>query len=221
MKTFYKIKVKNISNFVRKDLIFKQHMKVDSKVVEGKFIKLIPLDHNHLDELYEAGKYPEIWQFNTNNIQTKDHMKKYVDKALEAKNKGTAIPYVLFDKASKSLVGSTRYYNIDYINYHLDLGFTWITPKFQKSYVNAESKLLMLSQAFEKWNTIRVGFRIGPNNINSQKSVEKLGATREGILRNVMILETNKLRDSVIFSIIDEEWENTKKNLEDKVYNRK
>ena len=76
----------------------------------------------------------------------------------------------------------------------------------------------MLSQAFEKWNAIRVGFRIRPNNIISQKSVENLGAIREGILRNVMILETNKLRDSVVLSILDSEWEGVKKKLEDKIY---
>lgn len=215
------ITIKAFSEFIRKDIIFKQKMSVNSNIVEGKFIKLIPLELNHLDELYESGKYPQIWQYNTNNIQSKDHMKAYILKALEAKEKGVAIPYVLLDKASNSLVGSTRFYNIDLTNYHLDLGFTWITPKFQKSYVNAESKYLMLSQAFERWNAIRVGFRIGPNNIISQKSVENLGAVREGVLRNVMILETNKLRDSVVLSIIDSEWEGVKKKLEDKIYNRK
>jgi RimJ/RimL family protein N-acetyltransferase len=216
-----RVNLKNFSQFIRNDIIFKQKMKVDSTMIEGRFIKLIPLELKHLDELYEAGKYPQIWQFNTSNIQTKDQMKKYIEKALEGKDKGVAIPYVLFDKISNSLVGSTRYYNIDTSNYHLDLGYTWITPSFQKSYVNTESKLLMLGQAFEKWNAIRVGFRVGPNNIISQKSVEKLGASREGILRNVMILETNKLRDSVIFSILDSEWEGVKKKLEDKIYNRK
>lgn len=213
--------IKAFSEFIRKDIIFKQKMSVNSNIVEGKFIKLIPLELYHLDELYESGKDPQIWQYNINNIQSKDHMKAYILKALEGKEKGAAIPYVLLDKASNSLVGSTRFYNIDLTNYHLDLGYTWITPKFQKSYVNAESKFLMLSQAFERWNAIRVGFRIGPNNIISQKSVENLGAVREGILRNVMILETNKLRDSVVLSILDSEWEGVKKKLEDKIYNRK
>ena len=144
-----------------------------------------------------------------------------MDKALETKEKGTAIPYVIKDKYSNTLVGSTRYYNVDTSNYHMDLGYTWITPKFQKSYVNTESKLLMLRQAFEKWNAIRVGFGVGPNNIISQKSIERLGAIREGVLRNRMILETNKIRDTVTFSIVDSEWESVKKKLEDKIYNRK
>jgi RimJ/RimL family protein N-acetyltransferase len=213
----YGVRVKSMSQFVRNDLIFKQKMKVESILVEGKFVKLLPLQLSHLDELFEAGKFPQIWQFNTNNITTKDHMKKYIEKALEGKEKGSVIPYVIIDKKSNELVGSTRYYNIDITNYNLDIGYTWITPSYQKSYVNTESKILMLSQAFGKWSTIRVGFRIGPNNLISQKSVEKLGATKEGILRNALILETNKLRDSVIFSILDSEWEGIKKKLEDKI----
>jgi RimJ/RimL family protein N-acetyltransferase len=214
---FTKFKINYFSEYKRNESIFTQKMKCEHGILQGTHIKIIPLDYSHLDDLYEAGRFPEIWQYNTGNVTCTYDMKKYIDKAMDAKTKGLALPYVIHDKNSNSLVGSTRFYNIDYLNYHMDLGYTWITPKFQRSYVNSESKLLMLGQAFEKWNAIRVGFRVSPKNIISQNSVERLGAKREGVLRNVMILEDKKLRDSVCFSILDSEWQDVKNKLLEKL----
>jgi RimJ/RimL family protein N-acetyltransferase len=217
LRLFRKYNTINHSTFLRDDSIFRQKMCCHSEMTEGELIKLIPLTHGHLDELWEAGKYPEIWAHTTNKIYQIKDMKKYIDTALDSQELGQSIPYVIYDKRAQSIVGSTRYYNIDLKNYNLDIGYTWITPKFQKSYVNTETKLIMLRQAFGIWSTIRVGFRIGPENTPSLKAVERLGAKKEGVLRNTLILENNKLRDSVCFSIIDSEWEEIKINLENKV----
>ena len=119
--------------------------------------------------------------------------------------------------ASGKVIGSTRFGNIDAANLRAEIGWTWITPAFQRTAVNTEAKLLMLTHAFETWKCIRVELKTDALNERSRAAIKRLGATEEGIFRKHMICDTGRFRDSVYFSIIDTEWPMVKENLRGKL----
>jgi RimJ/RimL family protein N-acetyltransferase len=134
-----------------------------------------------------------------------------VCKALEQMN---TIPFVIIDKESQKIVGSTRFYDISVPNKGLEIGSTWLTPAMWRTSVNTECKYLLLKHCFETIGTIRVQFKTDSRNIRSQRAIERLGAVKEGVLRNHMILPDDYVRDSVYYSIIDREWPVVKLRLE-------
>lgn len=113
------------------------------------------------------------------------------------------------------VVGSTRFGNIDLKNRKLEIGWTWVSRPWQRTAVNTEAKLLMLTYAFEQLRCIRVEFKTDALNLASRKAIARLGAKEEGVLRRHMITETGRFRDSVYFSILDDEWPAIKRRLED------
>ena len=137
----------------------------------------------------------------------------YASSALDDQQKGIALPFITRDRATSRIVGSTRFGNIDTANRRAEIGWTWVAPSWQRTYVNTEAKLLMLMHAFETWNCIRVEFKTDALNERSRQALARIGAYEEGIFRNHMITETGRFRDSVYFSIIDSEWPSVKKNL--------
>jgi RimJ/RimL family protein N-acetyltransferase len=180
-------------------------------VLTGKKVKLLPLESTHIESLYEAGRYPDIWTFTQGRIHSFDDAREYVCKALEQKN---AIPFVIINQDSQKIVGSTRFYDISVPNRGLEIGSTWITPAMWRTSVNTECKYLLLKHCFETIGTIRVQFKTDSRNIRSQRAIERLGAVKEGVLRNHMILPDGYVRDSVYYSIIDREWSEVKLRLE-------
>ena len=125
-----------------------------------------------------------------------------------------AFPFAIIDRASGTLVGSTRYYDISQTNRSLEIGSTWLTPRAWRTAVNTECKYLLLKHCFESLGTIRVQLKTDSRNLRSQKAIERLGASKEGILRNHMILPNGYIRDSVYYSIIEQEWPAIKGRLE-------
>lgn len=192
-------------------------MKIERVTLEGRFIRLIPLEKEHAEKLFEIAQHKEIWRWTTTNIENFADMQKYVEIAVEERERGVSLPFVIIDKKSSEIVGSSRFGFISTENKSAEIGWTWINPKWQRTYVNTEAKLLMLTHAFETWKCIRVEIITDVQNEKSRNAVLRLGAKQEGILRNHLIVETGRIRDSVIFSIIDSEWQEVKENLEKKL----
>lgn len=192
-------------------------MKLESVMLEGEFVRLAPLQINHLNALYQAGSDETIWEWTTNFIKSFEDMKTYVETALDEQARKIALPFVTIEKSSGKIVGSTRFGNIDGKNRKTEIGWTWINPQWQRTAINTEAKLLMLTHAFEVWNCLRVELKTDVLNEKSRKAILRLGAKEEGILRRHLITDTGRFRDTVYFSIIDSEWQTVKANLNGKL----
>lgn len=192
-------------------------MKIIPTVLKGDFITLEPLQKRHLDALCEFGLEPEIWRLSPSAIETREDLNQYIDAALDDQERGVSLPFVTIENHTKRVVGSTRFGNIDAKNKRAEIGWTWIDPRRQRTFVNTEAKLLMLTHAFENWKCIRVEFKTDVLNNQSRNAILRLGAKEEGIFRQHIITDSGRLRDSVFFSILDREWHDVKKNLEEKL----
>ena len=141
-------------------------------------------------------------------------MAAYIEAALGAQAQGRELPFVIIQKAAGRIVGSTRFYLIDRENRSDEIGYTWLAASAQRTAVNAEAKLLLLTHAFESWRCIRVSLITDALNQQSQAAILRLGAKQEGVLRNHMIMPGGRYRDSVCFSIVEAEWPEVKARLE-------
>lgn len=188
-------------------------MQVEDIVLEGKFVRLEPMRIDHLDALAEAGIAEGVWRWTIQDITNKDQMKEYVETALDERRRGSSLPFVTRDRKSGKIVGSTRFGNIDTNNRRAEIGWTWIHPDWQRTYVNTEAKLLMLTHAFEMWNCIRVELKTDALNEKSRNAILRIGAKFEGVLRQHIITDSGRLRNTAYFSIIDTEWQDIKKDL--------
>ena len=194
-------------------------MKVEKIRLEGEFVRLEPLEIGHLEKLCEVGLDESLWLWTANIIKTSADMKGYIKTALDEFRRGVSLPFVTIEKSSDKIVGSTRFGNIDAKNRKMEIGWTWINPRWQRTFVNTEAKLLMLTHAFETWNYVRVELKTDVLNEKSQKAMLRLGAQKEGVLRRHLITDAGRIRDTVYFSILDSEWQTVKANLEEKLRN--
>jgi len=194
-------------------------MKVEKIRLEGEFVRLEPLEIGHLEKLCEVGLDESLWLWTANIIKTSADMKGYIKTALDEFRRGVSLPFVTIEKSSDKIVGSTRFGNIDAKNRKTEIGWTWINPCWQRTFVNTEAKLLMLTHAFETWNYVRVELKTDVLNEKSQKAMLRLGAQKEGVLRRHLITDAGRIRDTVYFSILDSEWQTVKANLEEKLRN--
>lgn len=192
-------------------------MKVEPVVLEGKFVRLEPLRVDHLPALCQVGMDESLWKWTANVVTDESDLERYVRSALADQALGKAVPFVTIEKSSGTVVGSTRFGNIDTTNRKTEIGWTWLNPRWQRTAVNTEAKLLMLTHAFETWKCIRVELKTDANNEKSRNAMKRIGCVEEGTLRNHMITETGRFRDSVYFSIIDTQWQSVKANLSSKV----
>ena len=188
-------------------------MKVEPIILEGSIVRLEPMVEEHIDALWEAGSDESLWQLIPTNVASLEDMRRYVEIAVADRDRGVALPFVTVDRSSDKVIGSTRFGNIDTANRRAEIGWTWIDPNWQRTSVNSEAKLLMLTHAFEVWKCIRVELKTDALNDRSRKAILRIGASQEGIFRNHMITESGRFRDSVYFSIIDTEWAAVKRNL--------
>lgn len=192
-------------------------MRVHPVKLDGNSVRLEPLAITHCSALCEVGLDPELWKITMTLIRTPEEMRNYVETALRWQTEGTALPFVIIEKSSGKVVGSTRYGNIDKANRRLEIGWTWIARKWQRTVVNTETKYLLLSHAFETLGCIRVEFKTDSLNQQSRNALLRIGAREEGIFRNHMITPSGRIRHSVYYSIIDTEWPEVKKRLEEKM----
>jgi len=192
-------------------------MKIEPVILEGESVKLAPLESDYLEELWEAASDESLWLWTANIIKSKEDLRGYIETALDEKARKVSLPFVTINKSANKIVGSTRFGNIDVKNRRVEIGWTWINPEWQRSFVNTEAKLLMLTHAFESWNCVRVELKTDALNAKSRNAILRLGAKEEGILRRHQITDAGRFRDTVYFSIIDSEWQTVKANLINKL----
>lgn len=192
-------------------------MKVEPVILEGDVVRLEPMRVDHLPALCKVGLEPELWLWTSNIVKEEADLERYVRDALADQNLGKAVPFVTIEKETGTVVGSTRFAAIDVANRKVEIGWTWIAPKWQRTAVNTEAKLLMLTHAFETWKCIRVELKTDVNNQRSRDAMKRIGCVEEGIFRNHLIMETGRIRDSVYFSVIESEWPQVKELIRSKL----
>jgi RimJ/RimL family protein N-acetyltransferase len=188
-------------------------MKIEEVILEGDWVSLEPLKAEHLDALCAVGLDEELWRLIPTRVDSPEAMKNYIETALGDERRGAALPFVTIERSSNRIVGSTRFGNIDVQNRRAEIGWTWINSAWQRTFVNTEAKLLMLTHAFETWKCVRVELKTDALNEKSRNAILRLGARQEGIFRRHVICDTGRLRDTVYFSILDNEWHHVKENL--------
>ena len=186
----------------------------DLNALEGNKVKLIPLAIEHKDDLLSAAKDGELWNLWYTSVPSEETIDEYLEAAFTQFKNKQSIPFVVLNKASNTIIGSTRYCNIDSTNRRLEIGYTWYAKSSQRTGINTECKFLLLKNAFENYKTIAVEFRTNWFNYKSRNAILRLGAKQDGVLRNHRILQDGSKRDTVVFSIIDSEWVTVKKSLE-------
>ena len=195
-------------------------MLAEPTTLEGRFIRLLPLSVEHHAHLCAIGLEPALWQHTTIRVQTPDEMRRYIEKALDSQAAGTALPFVIVLQPSGQIVGTTRYHSIAREHRRVEIGFSWVGLPWQRSPVNSEAKYLLLGYAFEQARCQRVEFKADAENAPSCQALLRIGATREGILRQYMSSPHKGARDIALFSIIDREWPDIKARLELRLYRR-
>src|SRR6185295_12198803 len=191
-------------------------MEVKPIILQGKHVRLEPMTEAHISALAEIGVGQTFWDFMVyGHMQTADDMRGWVQDILSRAQKGTDLPFVAIQLESDRVAGATRYMNIMPNDRGLEIGGTWYGPEFQRTVVNTECKYLLLSHAFETLGCIRVQLKTDLRNQRSQKAIERIGAVKEGVLRNHMILPNGHYRHSVYYSILDTEWLQVKNRLEE------
>ena len=191
-------------------------MEVRPIVLNGTHVRLEPMTEEHIPALAEIGVGQPFWNFMLyGDINSEEDMRNWVRDILERAEKGTDLPFVAVHIASERLAGATRYLNIMPKDRGLEIGGTWYGPDFQRTPVNTECKYLLLRHAFETLGCIRVQLKTDSRNERSQRAIERIGAVKEGVLRNHMILPDGYIRHSVFYSILDTEWPGVKRRLEE------
>ncbi len=180
-------------------------------MLKGEAVRLEPLAQEHAQGLYNRGRTESDWAYMPRScfVDLAD-TRQWIDEALATPGQ---LPFAIVETGKDKAVGSTRYLNIRPDHRSLEIGWTWLGQEWQRTAVNTQAKLLLLTHAFERLGCVRVEFKTDARNERSQRALERIGATREGVLRKHMIVQANFVRDSVYFSVIADEWPKVKKKL--------
>lgn len=179
----------------------------------GQFAILEPLAREHEEALEDAARDGELWKLWYTSVPVPGTTRAYIEAALEMREHKEALPFVVREKSTGQVVGSTRFLNVEPAHRRLEIGSTWYARRVQRSAINTECKLLLLSHAFEQLHCIAVEFRTHWLNQASRAAIARLGAKQDGVLRNHQIDRDGNLRDTVVFSIIQSEWPTVKRHL--------
>jgi RimJ/RimL family protein N-acetyltransferase len=181
--------------------------------LRGKYATLEPLAPAHHDGLVAASQDGELWRLWYTVIPSPETMKAEIDRRLKLQAAGATLPFAIIDNASNAPVGMTNYLNVDAANRRVEIGGTWYATRVQRSAINTECKLALLTHAFETLGCIAVEFRTHFFNQQSRRGIERLGAKLDGILRNHIIMPNGTYRDTCVYSIIAGEWPTVKAHL--------
>jgi RimJ/RimL family protein N-acetyltransferase len=183
--------------------------------LEGSVVRLEPIRPEHASVFWEVAKdsLDEIFRWIPYSMKTPEDFERVVARAYEEQERGESIVFATVERPSGQVIGSTRFMNIDRANRRVEIGSTWIAPRWQRTAVNTEAKYLMLRHAFEVWKVVRVELKTDALNQRSHNAIRRLGAKEEGTLRKHVITHTGRIRDSVYFSILDTEWPEVKVRL--------
>ncbi|TNE59088.1 MAG: N-acetyltransferase [Bacteroidetes bacterium] len=189
----------------------------DSTVLDGNLVQLVPLRREHFDDLTELAKDNRIWAHYTLDGTNSGRLRAALTDALAEQKKDMQFPFVILEKSTGQVIGSTRLLELHREHRKLEIGWTWLHPDHWGTAVNLECKLLLLTFCFEILGTTRVQFRTDENNMRSRKAIEKIGARFEGILRHDLIRDDGTHRNSAYYSIIGPEWEDIRRQLSEKL----
>ncbi|RYX84916.1 N-acetyltransferase [bacterium] len=179
----------------------------------GRGVELRPLQRHHAPALLSAAADGQLWDLKVTVVPGPTTIDGYIENALTQQQAGTAMPFVIVNRDTQQVVGSTRFWKIDYANRKLEIGHTWLSASMQRSGINTEAKLLLLGHAFEVMEAVRVQFTTDELNTKSRAAILRIGAQQEGIIRHERIMPDGRKRNSVRFSIIDSEWPAVKAKL--------
>lgn len=185
--------------------------------LRGKIVTLVPLAREHTNELLAAASDGDLWNLWFTSVPSSNTIDSYLTQAFKDQEDGRALLFAVIDNKTQKIIGSTRYCNADNLNHRVEIGYTWYAKSYQRTGVNTECKYLLLQHAFENLNAIAVEFRTHWHNHASRAAIARLGAKQDGILRNHQKNAEGIYRDTVVFSIIDQEWSTVRKNLECKM----
>ena len=187
--------------------------------LEGSVVRLEPIRPEHAALFWDVARndLEDIFRWIPYAVQTPEDFRKLVDKAFDEQERGESIVFATVERKSGRAVGSTRFMNIDRVNRRVEIGSTWIAPAWQRTAVNTEAKYLMLRHAFEVWQCIRLELKTDALNQKSRNAILRIGAKEEGTLRRHLLTWTGRVRDTVYFSILDDEWPDVKARLEAKL----
>jgi N-acetyltransferase len=185
----------------------------DPVSLHGQSVSLVPLAYSHAENLADALRDGELWTLWYTNIPTPERLRAEIARRLELQGKGSMIPFAVIEKSTGEAVGMTTFMNIDAVNRRVEIGSTWYRKRVQRSALNTECKLLLLTHTFEQLRCIAVEFRTSFFNQQSRAAILRLGAKLDGILRQHQIAANGTLRDTCVYSILDSEWPAVKAHL--------
>ncbi|WP_338654360.1 GNAT family N-acetyltransferase [Sporosarcina psychrophila] len=180
----------------------------------GDAVVLRPMTKNDVDGIYACCQDERIWTHMLDTLKTKEDVQTYIEQALVNRETGTEYPFVIVLRATNEIIGSTRFSDIATAHKQLEIGHTWLHPSFWRTNINTECKYLLLSYCFNQLQFQRVQLKTGHENSQSQKAIERIGAKKEGILRNHMIRTNGTVRHTVMYSVIEEDWPEVKQRIE-------
>lgn len=186
-------------------------------LLKGKIVNLITLNKNHFKNLYEIALNKAIWEFYPVDCSDEKTFSSEFNKALIDMKNGTQYAFAIVENITNGIIGSTRFLDINHYDKRIEIGWTWLKPEYWKSGLNFECKLLMLQYCFETLKYNRVQLKTNETNIRSRKAIEKIGAKFEGIMRKDRMQQSGIPRNTAYYSIIDTEWSEVKKMLQEKI----
>ncbi|WP_404402255.1 GNAT family N-acetyltransferase [Pelagibacterium halotolerans] len=188
-------------------------MALEAVIFQGRYVDLVPLSREHHDGLVEAVQDGNLWELWFTRVPEPQAMSAHIDRCLNLQAAGTMLPFTVVDKPTGSVVGMTTYLNIDLSGPRVEIGATWYAKRAQRTPINTEAKLLLLSHAFERLDCLAVEFRTHFLNHRSRSAIERLGAKLDGVLRQHMRMRDGTLRDTCVYSIIASEWPTVRAHL--------
>ena len=190
--------------------------------LQGSVVRLEPIRREHAELFWAVAKndLDDIFRWIPYVMKTREDFQTLIDKAFAEQGRGESVVFATVERTSGQTIGSTRFMNIDRANRRVEIGSTWIAPAWQRTAVNTEAKYLMLRHAFEVWGCMRVELKTDALNQKSRNAILRIGAKEEGTLRRHLVTWTGRVRDTVYFSILGDEWANVKSALESRLAGR-
>lgn len=177
-------------------------------------VRLTPLSLGHVDALAEVLLDPELWMWTISHLESRDDLRRYVSEAIRGWERGHALPFATIERASGRIVGTTRFGAWAPEHRRVEIGWTTVARPWQRTGINTEAKLLMMTHAFETLRCARVELKTDALNRQSRTAIQRLGATEEGILRQHAVTATGRVRDTVYYSVLESEWPAVKARLQ-------
>ena len=195
-----------------------KEMKVTPVVLEGRRVRLEPLESAHLSQLADAALDPALWRWLAPPVRTREEMVAYVESALDEQDRGVSLPFVLVERAEERVIGSTRYGNIDQQRRCLDIGWTWVEKEWERVTGATEAKYLLLKHAFEELRCIRVGLRSSTvtdwMNMLTRDAILSTRTFDEDGSEDQVSVANSRIRHDVHFSIVESAWPRVKERIE-------